>query len=192
MEHHDLKIGEMTKLNKYKEFKNEGLLSLIEPFSSFRKLKDNYIENRNANKVIKDLINYYKEQSFNFYLISPPTPDMSVIYEVDNIKVYMHHDNLKIWVNRTELKCDGDLIYKLYNILSRIYNNTWNLRKEISWNIFHRSGQLIEMDRFEEFEVIKNNKIDYINLNRLYDFYEADFNEERVKEIVTNLIKNKK
>jgi len=38
-------------------------------------------------------------------------------------------------------------------------------------------------ERFEEFEVVKNNKIDMISLNSLFDFYDKYFDEELINKV---------
>lgn len=39
-------------------------------------------------------------------------------------------------------------------------------------------------ERFEEFEVVKNNKIDMVSLNSLFDFYDKYFDEDLLNKIL--------
>lgn len=46
------------------------------------------------------------------------------------------------------------------------------------------------IDKIEEFEVIRNNKIDWISLNSLYDFYETPFDKESIRNYFSTKIRN--
>lgn len=66
---------------------------------------------------------------------------------------------------------------KLYNELERIYKNNDTLLNSLSVVMFSSiigSRKLIK-ERIEEFEIIKDDKIDPISLNSLYDFYGKEF-----------------
>lgn len=66
---------------------------------------------------------------------------------------------------------------KLYNELERIYKNNETLINNLSVVMFSSiigSRKLIK-ERIEEFEIIKDDKIDPISLNSLYDFYGKEF-----------------
>lgn len=56
------------------------------------------------------------------------------------------------------------------------------LNKDIFDNRGYGFSSRILFDRLEEFDVISDNKIDYISLSSLYNFYNLDFNEERFKK----------
>lgn len=67
-----------------------------------------------------------------------------------------------------------ELCEELYNRIDKIYKLTHKILYDISVIV----GINEVNDRIEEFDVIKDNKLDLISLNSLFDYYGKEFNEQ--------------
>lgn len=75
-----------------------------------------------------------------------------------------------------------EMVVELYNRLDYIYKLTNKVYCSVR-NIIDPSNIKLESeqetkDRLEEFDVIKDNKLDLISLNSLFDYYGKEFNEQ--------------
>lgn len=138
------------------------------------------------NTFIEKLIKKYSEYSVDFS-----------IHQSFNIRGYSKYaiyqsfvliDDRKFFINVNNTDCpslyisgdDGylpiikeigpELKLRVYKELTRIYDRSEYLKRKLS---FIPKEDLLE--RLEEFEVIKDNQIDMISLNNLYDFYNKKF-----------------
>lgn len=138
------------------------------------------------NTFIEKLIKKYSEYSVDFS-----------IHQSFNIRGYSKYpiyqsfvliDDKKFFINVNNTDCpslyisgDGgylpiikeigpELKLRVYKELTRIYDRSEYLKRKLS---FIPKEDLL--DRLEEFEVIKDNQIDMISLNNLYDFYNKKF-----------------
>lgn len=46
------------------------------------------------------------------------------------------------------------------------------------------------LERIIEFEVVKRGEVDYISLNSLFDYYEADFDQDKMKVLIDSTHNN--
>lgn len=67
-----------------------------------------------------------------------------------------------------------ELCTELYNRIAKIYNLTNKVVCDV--NLIVGINEIY--DRLEEFDVIKDNKLDLISLNSLFDYYGKEFNEQ--------------
>lgn len=77
---------------------------------------------------------------------------------------------------------DNTPIYDLLNFFRQMRIGT-NIRLQegidMEWRAEEKLMTLI-LERFNEFEVFKDNEVDLHSLNSLYDFYELDFNADKI------------
>lgn len=83
---------------------------------------------------------------------------------------------------------NSELIYKIFTKVESLYESYYKLRSDIVEEVVDKYGmdedKLKEIDsRIEEFDVIKDYKIDSISLNSLYDFLELPFNINESNEV---------
>lgn len=132
------------------------------------------------NKYVEDIIEYYSNYSVSLNVIKTTQHDnvyYEVVYQYFKLVSNNHYgpilnifpiDNPEYLHLYKEITPENR--YKLYQELKRIYERTEYLKRKLS---FIPKAELDE--RLEEFEVIKDNKIDMISLNSLYDFYNQKF-----------------
>lgn len=153
----------------------------------------------NYDNLIDEMITYFRKQflksnfSIRHKAITRPTTGglttytfsyKGEIYDITIISKTFKYYSLN------DKSIDTNLGRILTEILSKIFNNTNNFLRWIWKNIESDDAELQEdfsfvrnslCERCDEFEIIKNGKIDLISLNQLYDFYNAPFDEEKIE-----------
>ena len=93
--------------------------------------------------------------------------DFTYFFGIDNVKQY----------------CSVDSKEELFLLVSSIFKRTLKFTRTFNY-IGFKIDDIIQLDTFnkvllermDEFEVIKDNKLDLISLNSLFDYYNQDFN----------------
>lgn len=99
------------------------------------------------------------------------------------------------WIEMLYLRVDGELTpvdenkqkflyYQMYRLFKNMFNMVRLINASKGTNKFLTSECI---QRMEEFEVNKGNRIDLISLNSLYDYYQMTFNEREIKEYLSKL-----
>ena len=141
---------------------------------------------------IKELIDKYKDQDVNVDIYDHTSSNnywVILKYGDANFSVSCLRNDVdiryKFFIEGEQKRVDIKLVKQLYSILSTLHFSTERFCELISKVI----GEKVDQDRIEEFGVVKNNKIDYISLNSLFDFYEKPFDKEKVEEDIKSLKK---
>lgn len=103
----------------------------------------------------------------------------------DVLIYYSHSSNLKISFDNINLEV-YDILY--HNLHKAIVNNV--IRRQFLLRFLEEEVGIIKediIDRIIEFELIKNNMIDLISLESLYDFYKNEFDKDDVTIYLSKL-----
>jgi len=175
------------KIKRYNNFKTNESISKF-----FTNLKHKF-NRKDDEQIISDLIKEIQSQDFNFDIqitLSNYLMDIFTLNNIEVIKVVNENDDDKPEYTYST-KIDGRMLscYQLSSrILYRMIYNILNKNRELLIELKNSLNSKVDMDRINEFEVIKNNKVDYINLNRLFDFYEKDFQEESMRVKIDKIL----
>lgn len=86
-----------------------------------------------------------------------------------------------ITLGNRKLVFTDDIFDTLYVSMRRIYDNRLKLERYLVEILNQEYDEILE--RIIEFDLIKDNKLDIISLNNLFDFYNHDFNESLVDSL---------
>lgn len=149
------------------------------------------------NQIVKDYIEFFKNQSYN-YEVKARSYSPYFYYKNILVEIYGSTSDIRLLIESGSdvepslLNSDNELNKCLYRHLSCIYHKSMKLVQVIDYK---RTNQLKQyqsinkettneiIERIEEFDVIINDKIDEINLERLFDFYEVPFTKDIIKLI---------
>jgi len=185
----------MKYIKSYKLFESFFVDSFIEKFGTQDRLLKHYIELLNGmdfsfnvtgirhrdyrdfnfdTSLMDGLLSIYKDNDIKITSYSPDSSVSDYIYidEPTRIKDYSANDALE--PENDDLS--NDMSEAIFYLVRKI---------NYFCGVFNIDRTELE-ERFEEFDILKENKIDIIRLNSLYDFYNKTFDEF----IVTNLLKN--
>lgn len=130
----------------------------------------------------KDLIKllvHYRQVDVDFTLSKdgdsiyiPYNKGYLYLYKKSNkYKINVYLDKTQIDIESSEhLSSDSELIQKFYEIVNNVRANSARLLGS-----FRKLTYQETLERLEEFEVIKDNKIDYISLESLCEFLEINY-----------------
>lgn len=74
----------------------------------------------------------------------------------------------------------GTIFNTLYTSMRRIYDNKLKLERYLV-EILNEDYDII-IERIVEFDLIKDNMLDIISLNNLFDFYNHEFDEDKIRK----------
>lgn len=139
-------------------------------------------------------INLFKEQDYNFYISRTDSYRTEFRFNQFNdilISALKSNDTGSMYINGVYQVISVDKSLELYNELNRIdknniklieiLNNKINSRRECTYRYIEDTVIEEIIERIDEFDVVLNNKLDEINLERLLDFYEIDYRNGHYK-----------
>lgn len=147
--------------------------------------------------VFKDLISKYEERNIDFEVyrreaslhMNKPGYEIEIL---EDAKLLVRMNYAQVTLPNKDNPLSSYILHNdhsdeerhlLFSHLKRIYESTnkliMNLTKMIFISEFYTNVPYIEAtERIEEFELIKDHKIDMISLESLYNFYNQPFNYE--------------
>lgn len=142
------------------------------------------------NKLIRNYLVELNNKNLLFgifcYEIPMGSGRMVVIYDdKKNIGVLFksNSDEVVCYQSGVSLKVSQSLGNQLYQRLYKLHIRESIIYKDIS-KILNIDETLLK-ERLEEFDCIKDNTLDLISLNSLYDYYDKNFNFESINKLTT-------
>lgn len=134
-------------------------------------------------KYIPDYIGDYLDISHNrLKLIDYLPKSLGFSYKEETPDIYLNYNQLTNFIKTkfNVVSYDENPISDLItHIVEQIF---YPIEDDLSGEDYTFKNKFNEIkDRFEEFEIIKENKLDLISLNSLYDYYEFTFDENQFK-----------
>lgn len=136
--------------------------------------------NKSIIKYPENII-HYSQDMFKYYVL--PIKDTKIhIHRYDSYPINEKYTFYKFGINDKIIHIDEKCI-ELSNLWISIEMYHKNIKRLISVIQKYLNIELDESkERIEEFEIIKNDCIDYISLNTLFDFFNIEFNESLIKK----------
>lgn len=164
---------------------NLNLISKL--FGSYSKLK-NILDRLKSEEIFLIKNTFVDGVKLDYLVYSFILDDKDIIIK-KKVSKRLRDKGYELYIDGRKVYCNKELFTEIFEATkqSNLYFTGFKDRILMlvfkAWAHIDKEKLMPElMDRLEEFEVIKNGKIDFISLESLFDFYSAKFSEDNFKK----------